>query len=107
MRGIMSQFVLFIFLTALFWISVTYVSLNMQYCSAREYYAGIVRQIENSYFDSAVIRDCETEAKRRGYRLSIRCYGRNDKDARVTMQYEFVFPMTQTKKCYVIDGYAR
>lgn len=107
MRGIMSQFVLFIFLTALFWISVTYVSLNMRYCGAKEYFAGIVRQLEDSYFDSAVIRDCVTEAERQGYQLSVRCYGKNDKDARVTMQYEFVFPMTQTKKRYVIDGYAR
>lgn len=107
MRGMMSQFVLFIFLTALFWISVTYVSLNMQYCGAKQYYAGIVRQLEDSYFDDMVIRDCITEAKRQGYQLSVRRYGGNDKDARVTMQYEFVFPMTQTKKCYVIDGYAR
>lgn len=107
MRGLMSQFVLFIFLTALFWISVTYVSLNMQYCGAKEYYAEILRKIEDNYFDGAVIRNCVTEAERQGYRLSVRCYGGNDKDARVTMQYEFVFPMTQTKKRYVIDGYAR
>ncbi len=107
MRGIVSQFVLFIFLTALFWISVTYVSLNMQYCGAKEYYAGIVRQLEDSYFDSAVIRDCVAEAERQGYRLSVRRYGGNERDARVTMKYEFVFPVTQTKKHYVIDGYAR
>lgn len=103
----MSQFVLFLFLTLLLWIGVTYVSQNMQYCGAKEYYGIILRQIEDSYFDGTVIQDCITKAEKQGYRLSVRYYGENHKDARVTMQYEYVFPMTQMKKSYVIDGYAR
>lgn len=107
MKGIVSQFVLSIFLIILMWIGVSYVSQNMQYSSARDYYHLVVRQMENSDFDQAVVKACEADAKKRGYRLQIRQYGENQRDARIILEFDYRFPMTQQKKQYVVDGYAR
>lgn len=107
MRGVMSQFVLFFFLSLLLWISVTYISLNIKYCGAKEYHRRALQRIEDSYFEQSVIKSCINEAKNKGYYLSVQSYGENQKDARVTLQYDFVFPLIQEKKHYIIDGYAR
>lgn len=107
MKGIASQFVLFFFLSLLLWIGVTYMSQNMKYCGAKEYYEMVRKQIEDSYFEQTVIENCVTKAKKQGYQLSVQCYGESRKDARVTLQYEYVFPIIQEKRCYMIDGYAR
>jgi len=105
-KGIVSQFSLFFFLMLLSWISLSYVSQNMQYGSARDFYRMVVRQIENSDFDSSVLADCRKKAESRGYQLKIEQY-KDMRDARVTLQYVYTFPVTQQKRKYVIDGYAR
>lgn len=107
MRGIVSEFVLCIFLMLLMWTGVSYLAQNMQYGSARDFYYRIVRQIENHDFDLAVIKKCGDEAKKRGYKLQIRQYNGNKRDARIKLDFVYYFPMTQQKKQYKIDGYAR
>ena len=107
MRDVISQFVIFFLLSLLLWIGLTCVCQNMRYCNAREYYEKIVHQIEDSYFEPAVILDCTTKAKQQGYQLSVHCYGENQKDARITLRYEYVLPMVQITRQCVIDGYAR
>ena len=107
MRGLISQFVLSFFLSFLLWIGITYACQNMRYCNAREYYESVLRQIEDSYFDQAVILDCTAKAEQQGYQLSVQCYGESKQDARVTLQYEYALPVVQVKKKCVIDGYAR
>ena len=91
----------------LMWTGVSYVLQNMQYSSARDYYHLVIRQMENSDFDQTVVKACEEDAKKRGYRLQIRQYKGNQRDARILLEFEYQFPMTQQKKQYVIDGYAR
>lgn len=107
MRGMVSQFVLFFFLILLVWTGVSYVSQNMQYGGARDFYRAILRQIENSDFDEKILEDCRKKAKEKGYRLRIRQYRGNPRDARVTLEYDYVFPVTQQRKQYVLDGYVR
>lgn len=107
MKTLISQFVLLCLLSMLLGIGVTYICENMRYCNAREYYENVIRQIEDGYFDQAVIRDCTTGAEQQGYQLSVHCYGEGQKDARVTLKYEYVLPVIQAKKQCVIDGYAR
>ena len=107
MKGMVSQFVLFVFLIILMWTGVSYVSQNMQYSSARDYYHFVVRQIENSDFDQTVIEACKVDAKKRGYRLQIKQYEENQRDARIKLEFDYRFPMTQQKRQYWIDGYAR
>lgn len=107
MKGVIGQFVLFFFLSLLLWISVSYVSLNMKYCGAKEYHRSIVRIIEDSYFEQSMIQNCIAQAKQEGYQLSVQCYGESRKDARIILQYDFVFPLFQEIRHYCIDGYAR
>lgn len=107
MKGIVSEFVLCIFLMLLMWTGVSYSAQNMQYSSARDFYHVTVRQIENHDFDPAVIKECKDRARERGYRLQIKQYNGNRRDARITLDFACRFPMTQQKKQYKIDGYAR
>ena len=107
MRDVISQFVIFFLLTLLLWIGLTCICQNMRYCNAREYYEKILQQIEDSYFEPTVIRDCTIKAKEQGYQLSVQCYGESQKDARVILRYEYTLPMVQVKRQCVIDGYAR
>lgn len=107
MKGIISQFVLFFFLMLLMWTGVSYVSQNMKYGSAREFYSSIIRQIENSDFDERVMSECQQKARERGYLLSIKQYKENRRDAKVTLEYDYTFPVTQKRKTYTINGYAR
>lgn len=107
MKGIVSQFVLFFFLILLMWTGVSYVSQNMKYGSAREFYCSVIRQIEKSGFDEEVMAECRRKAGERGYQLLIRQYEENARDARVTLEYDYIFPVTQKRKRYTINGYAR
>lgn len=107
MKSIISQFVIFLLLSMLLWMGVTYVCQNIRYCSAGEYYERILRQIEDSYFEQTIIRDCIIKAKQQGYQLSVQCYGERQRDARITLRYEYVLPIVQVTRQCVIDGYAR
>ena len=108
MTGMVSHFVLLIFLAIFLWIGVTYVSQNIQYSSARQFHGSVVRQLENSYFSSNVIEECKTRAEQNGYHLTIETYGQeNHKDARVILDMDFVFPVIQVVRRYTIEGYAR
>ncbi len=108
LQGMISHFILFVLLMLLMWVGVTYVSQNIQYSSAKKFHSGVVRQIENSYFDKQVIKDCERKAEGEGYRLQVESYDRgNGRDARVRLEMSFTFPVIQKTKQYVIEGYAR
>ena len=107
MRGIISQCVLFFFLILLMWTGISYVAQNMQYGGARDFYRAVLRQMEESDFNEKVLVDCRERAKKKGYRLYINQYGENRRDARVILEYDYVFPVTQQKKQYRLDGYVR
>ncbi len=106
--GMISHFVLLVFLTFFLWIGVTYVSQNIQYSTARQFHGSVVHQLENSYFSPAVIEECKTQAARNGYRLTIETFGtENHRDARVILDMDFIYPVIQTVGRYTIEGYAR
>lgn len=107
MKGIVSQFVISVFLLALMWTGVSYCVQNMQYSSARDFHHFVVQQIEDSDFDQTVLDMCKNRARERGYTLAVKQYGGNQRDARITLKFVFQSPVIQKKKQYVIDGYAR
>lgn len=108
MTGMISHFVLLIFLTVFLWIGVTYVSQNIQYSNARQFHSSVIHQLENSYFSSDTIEECKTKAKRNGYHLTIETYGQEGyRDARVILDMDFIFPVIQVTRRYTIEGYAR
>ncbi len=107
MRGMISQCAVFFFLILLMWTGISYAAQNMQYGSARDFYRDIIYQIKVSDFNEKILDECQKKAKQSGYQLRIRRYGKNLRDARVTLLYDYVFPVTQKKKQYRLDGYVR
>lgn len=107
-QNIVSNFVLFILLMILMWVGVTYVSQNIQYSSAKKFHGNVVERIENSYFNAQVMKDCERKAKQNGYLLLIEIYGgKFSRDAKVKLEFCYTFPVIQTTKKYIFEGYAR
>ncbi len=106
--GMLSHFVLLVFLTLFLWTGVTYVSQNIQYNSARQFHGSVVHQLENSYFSPAVIEQCKVQAGKNGYRLTIETFGtERHRDARVILDMDFIYPVIQRVGRYTIEGYAR
>lgn len=107
-QSMISQFVQFVFLMLMLWVGVTYVSQNIQYSSAKRFHGNVVEQLENSYFDNQIIKDCERNAKESGYQLTIKTYGDiRNRDATVSLKFSFIFPVIRVEKEYIIEGYAR
>lgn len=108
MKMIVEHFITFLLLLIFIWIGVAYIIQNVLYSSARQFHGGVVTQLENSYFDPVVIADCEEKAKKAGYELEIQVYGeKNQKDAKVSLGFEYVIPLAGIKKKYEIEGYSR
>lgn len=108
LRSLISQFVLFFFITIFMWVGITYVSQNIQYTNAKQFYDEVIRQLEYSYFDEDTIQVCKAKAKERGCVLQVGVYeSENNKDAKVTLLFEFVTPVIQIKREYKLEGYAR
>lgn len=107
MKGIVAEFVLCIFLIILLWTGMSYSLQNIQYSSARDFYHAVVREMENHDFSPSVVKKCQYKAEKRGYKLQIRYYDENKRDARITLDFIFYFPITQQKKQYKLDGYVR
>ena len=55
MRMIVEHFITFLLLLIFIWIGVAYILQNVMYSSAREFHGAVVTQLENSYFDDAVM----------------------------------------------------
>ena len=62
MRMIVEHFITFLLLLIFIWIGVAYILQNVMYSSAREFHGAVVTQLENSYFDDAVMEDCRRKA---------------------------------------------
>lgn len=108
MKQIIEHFITFFLLLIFVWIGVVYIIQNVSYSSARQFHGSVVKQLENSYFDSVVMDDCKEKAKRAGYNLEIQLYGSgNHKDAKVTLGFCYVIPLAGIKKNYEIEGYSR
>lgn len=108
MRMIIEHFITFLLLLIFIWIGVAYILQNIQYSSAREFHGAVVTQLENSYFDEAVMEDCRKKAEQAGYDLKIRVYGSgNEKDAKVSLIFRYVIPFAGIVKDYEIEGYSR
>ncbi len=108
MRVIIEHFITFLLLLIFIWIGIAYIIQNVLYSSAREFHGAVVTQLENSYFDEAVMEDCRRKAERAGYDLDIRIYGSgNEKDAKVSLVFRYVIPLCGIEKTYEIEGYSR
>lgn len=108
MRMIIEHFITFLLLLIFIWIGIAYVMQNIRYSSAREFHGAVVTQLENSYFDENVMEDCKRKAAAAGYDLNIRVYGSgNEKDAKVSLAFEYVIPLAGIVKKYEIEGYSR
>lgn len=108
MKMIVEHFITFLLLLIFIWIGICYILQNIVYSSARQFHSSVVTQVENSYFDSGVIVDCESRAKKAGYELHVIQYGRgNRKDAKVVLEFTYVIPIAGIEKKYQIEGYSR
>ncbi|MCM1246135.1 MAG: hypothetical protein NC293_10895 [Roseburia sp.] len=108
MKLLIEHFITFLLLLIFIWIGIAYIIQNITYSSAREFHGGVVAQLENSYFDAAVIEDCRKKAAEAGYELEVVVYGEeNRKDARVTLGFRYVIPVAGIEKNYKIEGYSR
>lgn len=108
LTDVVGQFLLFFFLVLFMWIGVAYVSLNIQYSSARQFFDDVVEQIENHYFSSEILEECRQRAEENGYQLAIETFGEEgNMDARVVLNLVYVYPVVQVSRCYTIEGYAR
>lgn len=108
MKLIIEHFITFLLLMIFIWIGIAYIIQNVLYSSARQFHGGVVTQLENSYFDPGVMKDCKEKAEKAGYELEIQVYGEeNKKDAKVTLGFQYVIPLAGIKKKYEIEGYAR
>lgn len=105
---IVEHFITFLLLLIFIWIGIAYIMQNVMYSSAREFHGAVVTQLENSYFDETVMEDCRRKAERAGYDLNIQVYGSgNEKDAKVTLGFNYVIPLAGIEKKYEIEGYSR
>ena len=105
--GIVSHFVLYLFLMLLMWVGVAYVSQNIYYSNACRFYRNVVTRMEEQDYDSAVLEECR-QAKDNGYILTVDLYEREGKKtAKVVMDMIYVFPIIQEERHYTIEGYAR
>ncbi len=107
MKGLIHQFILLLFLLLTMWVGITYVSQNIQYSNAKKVHQEIVIVLENHGFQESVIKECEENAKKNGYRLFVELYGEKKKDAKVTLKFSYIYPLVHKKTDYVIEGYAR
>lgn len=107
MKVVVSQFVLFFFIMLMLWVGVTYVSQNVQYSRAKQFFRDVTHSLQMSNFDNQVKQLCETEAKKRGYTLHVQLYGDDMRDARVTLTFAFLYPLIHKKETYTVEGYAR
>ena len=108
MKMVIEHFITFLLLLIFIWIGIAYIIQNVLYSSAREFHGSVVTQVENSYFEQAVIEDCKKRAEKAGYELKVQVYGEeNKKDAKVTLGFRYVIPLAGIVKKYEIEGYSR
>lgn len=105
---VVGHFLTLFFLVILMWIGVTYVTLNIQYSSARQFFDDVVEQLEDHYFEEETCKECQRKAEEGGYKLTIETYGEEGSmDARVILEMVYVYPVIQVSKSYRLEGYAR
>ena len=102
MSRLVDEFILMLLFTALSFLLVFYLSQNVRYGSARTYYREAVYQLQKSDYSEEAKKQCNKEAKDRGYQLQIK--SKTTGYVRVILWYDVVFPFGLRKK-YVIDGY--
>lgn len=106
--GIVSHFVLYLFLMLMMWVGAAYVSQNICYSNACRFYRNVVKQMEEQYYDSAVLEECRQAAKDNGYILTVDLYEQEGKKAaKVILDMTYVFPIVKEERHYTIEGYAR
>lgn len=107
MKGIISQFVLFLLLLIILWTGVFYLSQNMQYSKAKQCFRDVIYGLQLSDFDEKVVRQYRMKMKEKGYSLQIQIYGKERKYAYVSLDFTFGYPLISQKENYTIEGYAR
>lgn len=107
MKGIVSQFVLFLLLLLILWTGVLYLSQNMQYSKAKQCFRDIVYGLQLSDFDEEMVKPYQMKMNEKGYSLQIQMYGEERKYAYVSLCFSFVYPLIAQKENYKIEGYAR
>lgn len=106
--NLLSHFISFAFLMLFMWIGVTYVSQNIQYSCAKQFFNSAIEQMENYNFQQAVLDQCKKNAEQKGYQLTVETFSdATHTDARVILNFEFYYPVIQVSKHYTIEGYAR
>ena len=108
MKVIVEHFVTFLFILVFLWIGVSFIMQNIEHSSARAYHEAVISRMENSGMDVKVIQKCKDEAQKSGYKLTVDQVGSGEeKDSRVTLQYQCVMPLTKVTTKYTLQGYAR
>lgn len=100
--------------------SVSIISIFLEVMNAQNEHACIINEIENSYFNSKVIAQCENDARKKGYSVSTKVFyedlekikqeNKDPEDAKIA-KVELKFPINiafwQLKQEYKLEGYAR
>lgn len=106
--GILSHFLLYLFLMLLMWIGVAYVAQNICYSNASRFYNNVVRKMEEQYYDPTVLEECRQAAQDNGYRLTVDVYEQEGrKTTKVILDMTYIFPIVEEERHYIIEGYAR
>lgn len=94
-------------LTAL--VAATVITFQLQITAARNFHAGVIDQIQASYYNERTIEQCISESDARGYRLSISdaTVYQDRKNVLVTMEYTTQMLLFNIKKTSVIEGFAK
>ncbi len=106
--NLLSHFISLIFLMLFMWIGAAYVSQNIQYSCAKQFFNSAIVKMENNDLKEDIINQCKEKAERKGYHLTVDTVQENSHiDARVILEFDYLYPVIQVSRHYTIEGYAR
>lgn len=107
-QGVFHLFLIFMFSMVFMWIGITYVSQNIRYSGAHDFFDTVVYKLEEQNFSAEAKAWCMEKAEENGYSLEIQIFGENwRRDARVILAFSYTFPIIHKVQRYTIEGYAR
>ena len=99
----------FLLITGIVGIGV--VTAGIQSANARDYYAGVISEIECSNFNEAVTAACMQQAIKQGYQLRIKTMAYDDlghaKRAEVILNYQYAIPALNLVTDHQVRGFAK
>lgn len=111
MKHIIGAFGTLIVLSLNIFICIALITISGKVAAAKEYKAAVVTEIENSNFNSKVIKSCIRQAKENGYHLQINNCLYDDlydiRTAEVILSYQYNIPLLDIAGEKTTRGIAR